>query len=337
MVRGHARAAQGPRGGPLGDRRAGAGRPAARAAAQRARPRRRGWLSLLPRQRADDPARAAGAARAGEPAQPSGLDPAGGAESVSRAAHRGAHDPLGDRPLRLDGGGGRPRGDHRDRRARPRPPAAYRRGGPGAAARRAGADAGPLARRAAAERPLLQEQRLGRGLHALPSALPAPRSAGGAARAGEELSGARGHFDEKERCIFCDVVAQEARERSRVVLETDGFIAFVPWAARSPFEVWVLPREHRSNFEQSSPAELAGLAQAIRLALRKLDLALERPAYNFYLHTLPLREPAAEWYHWHVEVKPVLTLQGGFEWGSGFFINPTPPEEAAAFLRQTEA
>ena len=153
----------------------------------------------------------------------------------------------------------------------------------------------------------------------------------------QELSGARRHFEEKERCIFCDVVAQEARERSRLVLETDGFVALVPYAARSPFEVWVLPREHRSNFEQSGPAELRGLAQAIRLSLRKLDLALEKPAYNFHLHTLPLREAAAEWYHWHLEVKPVLTVQGGFEWGSGFFINPTPPEEAAAFLRQTEA
>src|SRR5207237_638826 len=126
-------------------------------------------------------------------------------------------------------------------------------------------------------------------------------------------------------------LSRDVRLRSALFFKNSG------WAARSTFEVWVLPREHRSNFEQSSPAELAGLAQAIRLALRKLDLALERPAYNFYLHTLPLREPAAEWYHWHVEVKPVLTLQGGFEWGSGFFINPTPPEEAAAFLRQTEA
>jgi UDPglucose--hexose-1-phosphate uridylyltransferase len=153
----------------------------------------------------------------------------------------------------------------------------------------------------------------------------------------QELAGARKHYEEKERCIFCDILAQEARERSRVVLETDGFMALSPWAARGPFELLVLPREHRSVFEQSTAAELRGLAGALRLALRKLDLALNKPAYNFYLHTLPLREPRSDWYHWHLEVRPILALAAGFEWGSGLFVNPTPPEEAAAFLRQTEA
>jgi len=153
----------------------------------------------------------------------------------------------------------------------------------------------------------------------------------------QELRGARARFEEKERCIFCDMVAQEARERSRVVLETDGFIALSPFAARGPFELLILPREHRSIFEQSSAAELRSLANALRLSLRKLDLALDKPSYNFYLHSLPLREPPSDWYHWHLEVRPVLALAAGFEWGTGFFINPTPPEEAAAFLRQTEA
>jgi UDPglucose--hexose-1-phosphate uridylyltransferase len=153
----------------------------------------------------------------------------------------------------------------------------------------------------------------------------------------QELSGARAHFEEKRHCIFCDVIAQEARERSRVVLETDGFIALSPFASRGPFELLVLPREHRSVFEQSSAAELRNLANALRLSLRKLDLALGKPAYNFYLHSLPLREPPSDWYHWHLEVRPVLALAAGFEWGTGLFINPTPPEEAAAFLRQTEA
>jgi UDPglucose--hexose-1-phosphate uridylyltransferase len=152
-----------------------------------------------------------------------------------------------------------------------------------------------------------------------------------------ELRGARKHYEDKERCIFCDVVAQEARERSRVVLETDGCVVLAPWASRGPFELLILPREHRSVFEQSTRSELRGLAEALRLSLRKLDLALDKPAYNFYLHTLPLREPPSDWYHWHLELRPVLALAAGFEWGSGIFINPTPPEEAAAFLRQTEA
>ena len=152
-----------------------------------------------------------------------------------------------------------------------------------------------------------------------------------------ELAGARAHFQEKERCIFCDMIAQEARERSRVVLETDGYVALSPFASRGPFELLILPREHRSIFEQSNPDEVRGLADALRLSVRKLDLALEKPAYNFYLHSLPLREAPSHFYHWHLELRPVLALAAGFEWGTGFFINPTPPEEAAAFLRQTEA
>lgn len=152
-----------------------------------------------------------------------------------------------------------------------------------------------------------------------------------------ELEGARRHFEARERCIYCDVLDQEMGDRSRLVLETDLAVVLAPYAARTPFELLVLPRAHRSAFERSTAEELSGLASALRTALRKLDLALDRPAYNLYLHTLPLREPPSESFHFHIEIKPVLTLQGGFEWSTGFSINPTPPEEAAAFLRQTEA
>jgi UDPglucose--hexose-1-phosphate uridylyltransferase len=152
-----------------------------------------------------------------------------------------------------------------------------------------------------------------------------------------ELDGARRHFENKERCVYCDVLDQEMGDRSRLVLETDLCVVLAPWAARTPFELLVLPREHRSAFEKSTGEELVALASALRTALRKLDLALDRPAYNLYLHTQPLREPESRSFHFHLEIKPVLTLQGGFEWSTGYSVNPTPPEEAAAFLRQTEA
>lgn len=152
----------------------------------------------------------------------------------------------------------------------------------------------------------------------------------------EELRCAQDHFERKERCVFCDVLKQELEQRVRVVHENDGFVVLSPYAARSPFELWILPRQHRAIFEQAEPRELLLFAEALRTVLRKLDVALERPAYNFYLHTLPLREPLNGYYHWHLELKPMLTQQAGFEWGSGVTINPTPPEEAAAFLRKTE-
>jgi UDPglucose--hexose-1-phosphate uridylyltransferase len=151
-----------------------------------------------------------------------------------------------------------------------------------------------------------------------------------------EVRAARRHFAEKERCIWCDIVAQETRDKERVVLESDGAVALSPWAARSPFELWILPRAHRSSYESSGAPEIRAAAEALRGVLRKVDVALEKPAFNLFLHTMPLREPQNDFYHWHLELKPVLTQQAGFEWASGCYINPTPPEEAASFLRQTE-
>jgi UDPglucose--hexose-1-phosphate uridylyltransferase len=150
----------------------------------------------------------------------------------------------------------------------------------------------------------------------------------------EEIEGARKHYDHRERCIFCDIVGQERKDRSRLIYENDEFVVFAPWAPRSPFETWILPKRHESNFE-AEPKERLGLcAQALRTTLRRIGSALGRPAYNFMVHTNPLRDAPSPSYHWHIEVMPALTQVAGFEWGSGFHINPVPPEEAAEFLRK---
>jgi len=153
----------------------------------------------------------------------------------------------------------------------------------------------------------------------------------------DEIEGARRHHEHRERCIYCDIVGQERKDRSRLVHENDEFVVFEPWAPRSPFETWIVPRRHESNFEAEPKERLALAAQALRITLAKLMTGLGRPAYNFMIHTNPLRDPSSASYHWHIEVVPALTQVAGFEWGSGFHINPVPPEEAAEFLRKISA
>src|SRR5579885_66269 len=153
-------------------------------------------------------------------------------------------------------------------------------------------------------------------------------------RAQEELDGAKIYFDFRERCIYCDIVRQETLSGERLVSETDRFLVVEPFAPRFPFETWIVPKRHDSHFEESDAGTLQNLAGVLRQTLRKIDQVLERPAYNFIVHSAPLQEPQLAHYHWHVEIIPKLTKVAGFEWGTGFYINPTPPEESAKFLRE---
>ena len=153
-------------------------------------------------------------------------------------------------------------------------------------------------------------------------------------RVQEEVDGARQYYSFKERCIFCDIILEERRAGTRLVTETELFAVIEPYAARFPFETWILPKRHSSHFEDTDAGTLAELGRMLRNTIRKIEKVLERPAYNFMLHTAPLQEPPLAYYHWHMEIIPRLTKVAGFEWGSGFYINPTPPEESARFLRE---
>jgi UDPglucose--hexose-1-phosphate uridylyltransferase len=162
-------------------------------------------------------------------------------------------------------------------------------------------------------------------------------------RVKEELNGAAAYYRYKDRCIFCDIIRQETADRVRVVYENDRFLSFCPFASRFPFEVWVLPKRHDADYGGISKEELSSLADMMIVTLRKLAKALSRPQYNYVLHTSPVRWPRKDYwktieqdYHWHIEIMPHLTQIAGFEWGTGFFINPTPPEEAAKYLQEVE-
>lgn len=162
-------------------------------------------------------------------------------------------------------------------------------------------------------------------------------------RVKEELVGARKYYDYHERCIFCDMIKQELASKDRLILEIDGFIAIAPFASRFPFEVWILPKQHSPDFTALGIPDRLKLAQILKQVLAKLKKGLNDPPYNYVLHTAPFRrQKQGYWksidhdYHWHIEIMPRLTKVAGFEWGTGFYICPLPPEDAAKFLKQVE-
>jgi UDPglucose--hexose-1-phosphate uridylyltransferase len=152
----------------------------------------------------------------------------------------------------------------------------------------------------------------------------------------EEMTGALEFFNYRGRCIYCDMVQEELANEKRIVLDTTHFTAFCPYASRFPFETWILPKTHSSHFENIPKQGVDDLGSVIRQVLNKLEVALDSPAYNYIIHTAPFDHSELPHYHWHIEIIPRLTKVAGFEWGSGFYINPVPPEDAAAFLRETE-
>jgi UDPglucose--hexose-1-phosphate uridylyltransferase len=162
----------------------------------------------------------------------------------------------------------------------------------------------------------------------------------------QELRSAREHFARKERCIFCDLIRQEQRLGERVAVESDRYVALQPFAAALPFETWILPTRHSHDLALATDDDLLGLASILRDVLRRLRVLLNDPPFNLVLHTSPSPHPRLAqpdyWstiehdFHWHIELVPRVTRSAGFEWGSGYTINPTPPEEAARFLKDTD-
>ncbi len=150
-----------------------------------------------------------------------------------------------------------------------------------------------------------------------------------------ELSGAKSHYQYKERCVFCDIIRQEIQQKERVVCQNEKFITITPFAPRTPFEMWILPKNHSSGFTSQNEADFLALAEIFSESLQRLSRCIANIPYNFVLHNEPLRSGGLNYFHWHFEIVPKLTSIAGFEWGSGFYINPLPPEEAAGYLRES--
>lgn len=151
----------------------------------------------------------------------------------------------------------------------------------------------------------------------------------------EEMETGRRYLEEHGTCLFCAVLAREVEAKERVITANEEFVAIAPFASKTPFETWVLPRRHAGGYADVPANHLPLLADILQSVLRALNYALDRPPYNMALHTSPGGDQAG--FHWHFEVLPRLTTQAGYDWGAGFFVNPTPPEDAARFLREALA
>ncbi len=156
-------------------------------------------------------------------------------------------------------------------------------------------------------------------------------------RLSEEITGCLNYYKYRDRCVFCDIIAQETEERQRIIYENERFLAISPFASRFPFETWILPKRHEESFLSSHPDDnYFSVADALSAILKKHEKVLNVPPYNYMIHTTPIELTNTAYYHWHIEIIPRLTKMAGFEWGTGFYINPTPPEEATLFLQEAE-
>jgi UDPglucose--hexose-1-phosphate uridylyltransferase len=149
----------------------------------------------------------------------------------------------------------------------------------------------------------------------------------------EEMDSARDYFGFKNRCVYCDLIDNELSVKERVVKETEHFVVVTPFASQACFEMWIIPKAHNCHFHKIDVNQAGDLAAVLKDAITRLNKALNRPSYNYMIHTAPIKEPDLGYYHWHIEILPRVKSIAGFEWGSGFYINPTPPEDAAAYLR----
>jgi UDPglucose--hexose-1-phosphate uridylyltransferase len=151
-------------------------------------------------------------------------------------------------------------------------------------------------------------------------------------RVHEEMEGAAKYYDYRQRCVFCDMIREELEEKDRIIYNDERFLAFCPYVSRFAYEIWILPKKHTSDFANIDRDGVASFARALRDSLARLKGLLKDPSYNFIIHTAPINGHEREDYHWHVEIMPKLSKVAGFEWGSGFYVNPVLPYIAAKNL-----
>ncbi len=139
--------------------------------------------------------------------------------------------------------------------------------------------------------------------------------------------------DEDGECIYCTVLRDEIAAGDRVLEANDSFVAFVPFAALSPYHIWIFPRRHASSYDAITDAEIADLAPLLHRVLCRLATGLDEPDFNFGIRSAPISEANSHYFHWYLAIVPRVSHVAGFELGSGIYINSVRPEDAAQTLR----
>ncbi|MFA5927021.1 MAG: galactose-1-phosphate uridylyltransferase [Patescibacteria group bacterium] len=154
---------------------------------------------------------------------------------------------------------------------------------------------------------------------------------------GREMDGSDRYYGINGACVYCDIVKHEMREKIRIIWQNDHYIAINFFASRFPFETWIIPKRHESQFELTSRVSMSALAEISQNVFHMLDETLGNPPLNFYVHTLPPILDDSASYHWHIEIVPRIANYGGFELGSDVIINVMAPEAAAGYLQEKKA
>jgi UDPglucose--hexose-1-phosphate uridylyltransferase len=142
------------------------------------------------------------------------------------------------------------------------------------------------------------------------------------------------YLDQFGSCLICDMMAMERKEGERLILESANFLVFSPFASRLPFETWVVPKQHSSNFETITPELCRELAGVMQKVLQKFNKVLHNPDFNYAVYSAPCHEQGLQYCHWNMKIFPRISNQAGFELGSGMMINSVVPEAAAKFIRE---
>src|SRR5258708_7540488 len=155
----------------------------------------------------------------------------------------------------------------------------------------------------------------------------------------DEVTGSYDYFQAQGACIYCEMIFKEMADRERIVLDHKDFLVFAPFAARVPYALRIIPKRHQASFTEMSKSERHSLADVLKTVFHKIYYKLNNPAYNYYIHSLPISHSLmtrydARSYHWHLEILPRLNVWGGFELGSDVYVNTVLPEMAADVLRQ---